>query len=111
MTINVKYKQTGTWPTLGEAVSSNERIFVFIRDSVGAIAEEDTEFVKEIKVKPGYDRDIDREEGAATIMTSYEARDVEGDCIYLVDVSKVYYDFDSTGSPKNFKNIANQVNG
>ena len=89
VTINVKYKQTGTWPTLGEAVTSNERIFVFIRDSVGAIAQEDTKFVKEIKVKPNDDRDIDKEEDGVTIMTSYEARDVEGDCAYLFDVNKV----------------------
>ena len=52
VTINVKYKQTGSWPTLAEAVTSNERIFVFIRDTVGVLSEHDLAFVKELKVKP-----------------------------------------------------------
>ena len=37
---------------MAEAVTSNERIFVFIRDTVGVLSEHDLAFVKELKVKP-----------------------------------------------------------
>ena len=46
------FKENGSWPLLGEAVERNERIFVFIRDTVGVVGEDDLEFVREIKVKP-----------------------------------------------------------
>ena len=91
--MNRMLKQTGSWPTLGEAVRSNERIFVFVRDTVGAItpAQEHQSFVKEIKVKPDTlrksDLDLSAGPGEVTIMTSYKAEDVEGDCAYIVDTN------------------------
>ena len=34
--MNTAYKVNGTWPTLGEAVKDNARLFVFIRGDVDA---------------------------------------------------------------------------
>ena len=97
--MNRKLKQTGVWPTLGEAVRSNERIFVFVRDTVGAISasEEHDPFVKEIKVKPDtlMKSNLSVGQGEVTIMTSYKAEDVEGDCAYIVGANEKACNLDS----------------
>ena len=85
--LNGKFKSTGAWPTLGESVRSNERIFVFVRDTAGLLPPESLSFVKEIKVKPDrlFTSNLTVGEGEVTIMTSYHAEDVEGDCAYILD--------------------------
>ena len=83
--LNAKFKETGSWPSLGEAVSANERVFVFVRDTVGALTELDTQYVKEIKVKPRETFNMTTGPGEVTVMSSYLAKDVEGDCIYLLE--------------------------
>ena len=87
MTINAKFKETGSWPSLGEAVTSNERVFVFVRDTEGALTQHDTRYVKEIKVKPREEVNLTKGAGEVTILSSYDARDVGGDCIYLLETS------------------------
>ena len=52
--MNKDFKANGSWPLLGEAVDKNERVFVMIRDTVGAIGEADLEFVREIKAGPDF---------------------------------------------------------
>ena len=42
--------------------------------------------VREVKVKPG-DAAASRGEGEVTVMTSYEARAVGGDCVYVLETS------------------------
>ena len=42
--------------------------------------------VREVKVKPG-DAAASRGEGEVTVMTSYEARSVGGDCVYVLETS------------------------
>jgi len=83
--INKVFKERGIWPTLGEAVSSNDRLFVFIRDNIGAVTENELEFMKEIKVKPGDDvssKNLTNFE--VTITTSYKAKGVGSDCSYVL---------------------------
>lgn len=88
--LNKGFKETGTWPTMGEAVNTNKRVFIFLRDSVGAVTENELEIVREIKVKPGDDvisKNLTRFE--ASITTSYKARSVGSDCKYVLDTNSV----------------------
>ena len=73
--MNGQFKSVLAWPTLGECVRSNERIFVFVRDTVGLLAADSQSFVKEIKVKPEllFSSNLTVGEGEVTIMTSYQA--------------------------------------
>ena len=88
--LNSQYKRTGKWPTLGEAVESNERIFVFIRDTIGAISGNNhPEVVKEIKVKPTDIELTSKNRSDATVMSSYEAKSVGDDCSYLMDTNEL----------------------
>jgi len=88
--INRAFKEKGYWPTLGEAVDSNERVFVFLRDSIGAVTENELEIVKEIKVKPGNDvASKNLTEVEATITTSYKAGDVGSDCSFVLGTNSV----------------------
>ena len=108
--MNRKLKQTGAWPTLGEAVQSNERIFVFVRDTVGAItaSEPHHSFVKEIKVKPETltSPEVSKGPGEVTIFTSYRADDVEGDCAYIVDSNDEACSLDSTATTIDFLKLS-----
>jgi len=86
--INKVFKKTGVWPTLGEAVRSNERLFVFIRDSIGAVTENELEFLKEVKVKPGDDMSFKNLSSyEVTITTSYKAGDVGSDCRFVLETN------------------------
>ena len=83
--MNRSFKLTGKWPTLREAVTKNERIFVFVRDSIGAVTENELDMVKEVKVKPDEDLDLGNVTNyEATITTSYKAEDVGSDCSYVL---------------------------
>eukprot|EP00092_Neocalanus_flemingeri_P033105 GFUD01036000.1.p1 GENE.GFUD01036000.1~~GFUD01036000.1.p1 ORF type:complete len:509 (-),score=111.87 GFUD01036000.1:306-1832(-) len=83
--ISKGFKERGIWPTLGEAVRSNERLFVFIRDSIGAVTENELEFMKEIKVKPGDNvSSKNLSDSEVTITTSYKAGDVDDDCSFVL---------------------------
>ena len=108
--MNRKLKQTGAWPTLGEAVRSNERIFVFVRDTVGAItaSEDHHSFVKEIKVKPENLKksNISAGPGEVAILTSYKAEDVEGDCAYIVDTNDEACLLDSSAASIDFLKLS-----
>ena len=108
--MNRKLKQTGAWPTLGEAVRSNERIFVFVRDTVGAIttAEDHHSFVKEVKVKPEtlLSPNISVGPGEVTIMSSYKAEDVEGDCAYIVESNDQACILDSAATTIDFLKLS-----
>ena len=46
VTLNSQYNQTGTWPTLSEAIKSNSRIFIFIDDGLN------TDEVKRVWMNP-----------------------------------------------------------
>jgi len=84
--LNTAFKKTGTWPTLAEAVDTNQRVFVFLRDSIGAVTENELEIVREVKVKPGDDvlsKNLTHTE--ASITTSYKARSVGSDCKYVLE--------------------------
>jgi len=89
VTLNDQFKLTGSWPTLEQAVRSNQRIFVFIRDAAGVITQQDTMMVKEIKVKPTEKTDTTKSKGEVKILTSYKAEDAEGDCMYVLDTNKL----------------------
>ena len=85
---NKSFKESGTWPTLGEAVQRNERVFIFIRDNIGAITKYETGLVKEFKVKPG--RDIESKNVTkydVTVMTAYKAKSVGDDCSFVLETS------------------------
>lgn len=103
VTINVKYKQTGSWPTLAEAVTSNERIFVFIRDTVGVLSEHDLAFVKELKVKPTDANEPVKGPGEVIIMSSFLAEDVEGDCMYVLESNDLACQKDAELNPDFLK--------
>ena len=84
--LNTAFKKTGAWPTLAEAVVSNQRVFVFLRDSIGAVTENELEIVREVKVKPGDDvlsKNLTYTD--ASITTSYKARSVGSDCKYVLE--------------------------
>ena len=68
--LNSQFKETGSWPTLGEAVQNNERIFVFIRDKTGALNTGDnhTDIVTEHTFKPTETSVPDKSEGEASII-------------------------------------------
>jgi len=87
--MNTNFKENGSWPTLGQAVDSNERIFVFIRDTIGVIEEDDLEFVNEINVKPAKMEEVplNKSDTEVMMMTSYKAKSV-GDCTYVLDTNK-----------------------
>ena len=93
--LNAKFKETGSWPSLGEAVAANERVFVFVRDTVGALTERDTQYVREIKVKPRETFNITTGPGEVSVLTSYLARDVDGDCVYLLESNAFACDKDA----------------
>jgi len=86
--INTQYKQNGSWPLLGDAVANNERIFVFIRDEIDAITDEDLEFVNEIKVKPGREILRNKTDTEVYITTSYKAKSVGSHCTFVLDTSR-----------------------
>ena len=46
--LNGVFKRHGYWPTLGEAVAADERVFVFVRSKF--VARSDHELVREIQV-------------------------------------------------------------
>jgi predicted deacylase len=52
--LNTKFKESGRWPTIGEAVESGERVFVFVRSEL--VGPKDLEIVQEVKgrVSPEY---------------------------------------------------------
>lgn len=87
--MNRSFKENGSWPLLGEAVERNERIFVFIRDTVGVVGDDDLEFVREIKVKPGKEFPGNKTETEVYITTSYKAKDIGQDCSYVLDTSRL----------------------
>ena len=67
--LNKQFKTTGTWPTLGEAISSNARVFVFIRSDL--VSSTDLGFNKEIKVSLSHPNPAPQE-GAVRILTNYQ---------------------------------------
>ena len=85
--MNRAFKETGSWPLLGEAVASNERVIVFIRDTVGVVGEEDLEFVREVKVKPGQEVERNETDTVVYVTTSYQARTVTN-CGYVLETSR-----------------------
>ena len=68
---------------------------MFIRDTVGAVTERDTQIVREIKVKPLETFNMTTGPGEVTMMSSYQARNVEGDCAYLLDSNAFACDKDA----------------
>jgi len=86
--INKDFKANGSWPLLGEAVDKNERVFVFIRDTVGVIGEDDLHFVREIKVKSDRAFPANKSETEVFVTSSYKARHVT-DCSYLLETSRL----------------------
>ena len=68
--LNSQFKETGSWPTLREAVQNNERIFVFIRDKTGALNTGDnhTDIVTEHTFKPTETSVPEKSEGEASII-------------------------------------------
>ena len=85
--MNKDFKAKGFWPLLGEAVDKNERVFVFIRDTVGVIDENDFQFVKEIKVKPDKALPPRKSKTEVYVTSSYKAKHVT-DCSYLLETSR-----------------------
>ena len=85
--MNKDFKANGSWPLLGEAVNKNERVFVFIRDTVGVIDEDDLQFVKEIKVKPDKALPPRKSKTEVYITSPYKAKHVT-DCSYLLETSR-----------------------
>ena len=84
--MNKDFKAKGFWPLLGEAVDKNERVFVFIRDTVGVLDEDDLQFVKEIKVKPDKALPPRKSKTEVYVTSSYKAKHVT-DCSYLLETS------------------------
>merc|ERR1712179_247593 len=79
--MNTAYKVNGTWPTLGEAVKDNARLFVFIRGDVDA----HQSFVEDIKVKPETLRTSDpRKPGAVKILSSFKSGSVGKTCSFAL---------------------------
>ena len=86
--MNKDFKANGSWPLLGEAVNKNERVFVFIRDTIGVIGEDDLHFVREIKVKSDRAFPANKSETEVFVTSSYKARHVT-DCSYLLETSRL----------------------
>ncbi len=70
--MNGEYKRRGSWPTLGEAVSSNERVFVFVRSQF--VSPSDHQLVRELQI------DVKRpfyypfyREGSAVILSTFKS--------------------------------------
>lgn len=57
----------GSWPKLGAAVESNERIFVFIRSE--RVQNSDLEFVSELQIQYGAEQFGEHEEGVKILST------------------------------------------
>ena len=71
--INRQWIQNGSWPTIGEAVKSNERIFAIIRTEF-PFDESAALFIPEIQVrdgKPG--RSKNGNEKAITVLTTFKS--------------------------------------
>ena len=69
--LNKQFKTSGTWPTLGEAVASNRRLFVFIRSDL--VTPDDLGFNKEVTVSLDHPYPP-RENGAVRILSNYQQR-------------------------------------
>ena len=87
MKINRKFKQFGEWPMMGDAVTQNERVFVFIRDDIDNISDDEFEFVREIKRKPADNLTDIKAASEVFITTSYKAEQVGRDCSYVLQTS------------------------
>ena len=85
--INGNFKKTGEWPMMGDAVENNERVFIFIRDEIGNIREDELEFVKEIKRKPLDDKNMTKTSTEIFMTSSYKAERVGDDCRYILETS------------------------
>jgi len=85
--INTRFKRTGHWPLLADAVHQNQRVFIFIRDEIDNIKEEEYEFVREIKRKPHDELVMDKSSSEVFMTTSYKAGSVGDDCRYILETS------------------------
>lgn len=63
------YKKTGEWPTLGEAVASGRRVFVFVRSD---IEEDSHEIVREVQVSFG-NQTPRVPEGSVSILSTFKS--------------------------------------
>ena len=85
--INTRFKRTGHWPLLADAVHQNQRVFIFIRDEIDDITEEEYEFVREIKRKPHDELSADKSSSEVFMTSSYKAGGVGEDCRYILETS------------------------
>ena len=70
--LNTRYKKTGVWPTLGQAVDHNKRVFVFARTDL--VDENDDEVMKEIQVEAGdQGKAVGSKAGEATILSTFKS--------------------------------------
>ena len=87
--LNTGWQRTGQWPTLGQvlacsppiklssgptvqAVAGDERVVVLLRDTVAAITPAHTQFIREVKVKPGEEAEPETGNLTVTVTSSYK---------------------------------------
>jgi len=70
--LNTGWQRTGEWPTLGQAVAGDERVVVLLRDTVAAITPAHTQFIREVKVKPGEEAGPEAGNLTVTVTSSYK---------------------------------------
>jgi len=73
--INVQWIRNGSWPTLGEAVDQDRRIFVFARQTGDLVHVDDESrlFVDEIKVKDGSEVQRPEASKSVTVLSTFES--------------------------------------
>ncbi len=74
--MNGVYKREGYWPTLGEAVAKNERVFVFVRSKF--VVKTDYELVREnqIDIKKPNTHYYPYMDGQAVVLSTFKSGSV-----------------------------------
>lgn len=80
--LNIHHKNNGGWPTLGEAIETNQRIFVFIRSELVPSTEKG--ILQEVQIsieKPT----IEGPPGSVKILSTFNSRSVDENCHTVIE--------------------------
>ena len=73
--LNSGFKRTGgTWPTLGEAIEANERVFAFVRSDL--VRDDELDIMREVQValdEERHQQEGEQAQGQVKILSTYKS--------------------------------------